>query len=140
MRYFRIPIYENDKPDIADTDNFDLLFYIGDGKTVYGILIDGVVRPSWEEITEDDFERFTITDQQEAKPSFEETIVERLEKMQEQLNEMTNTQTYLLGLQTGLYEDAMIPAEEDKVLLTEEEKALLDREIVEPAPELSLNV
>ena len=135
MRYFKIPIYENDKPDISDTDNFDLLFYVGDGKTVYGILIDGVIRPSWEEITEDDFERFTITEQQEAKQSFEESIVERLEKMQEQLNEMTNTQTYLLGLQTGLYDDTMVPAE-DKVL----EDCNINVEVGEQAPQLSLNV
>lgn len=138
MRYFRIPIYENDKPDIADTDNFDLLFYIGDGKTVYGILIDGVVRPSWEEITEDDFERFTIMEQQNnSTPSFEESIMTRLEKMQEQLNTMEQTQAYMIGLQSGVFEDAMIPADEEKTL---EEAEISKEEISEPAPELSLNV
>jgi hypothetical protein len=138
MRYFRIPIYENDKPDIADTDNFDLLFYIGDGKTVYGILIDGVVRPSWEEITEDDFERFTIMEQQNnSTSSFEESIMTRLEKMQEQLNTMEQTQAYMIGLQSGVFEDAMIPAEEEEAL---EEAEISKDEISEPAPELSLNV
>lgn len=138
MRYFRIPIYENDKPDVADTDNFDLLFYIGDGKTVYGILIDGVVRPSWEEITEDDFERFTIMERQDnSTPSFEENIMTRLEKMQEQLNTMEQTQAYMIGLQNGVFEDAMIPAEEEEAL---EEAEISKDEISEPAPELSLNV
>lgn len=113
MRYFRIPIYENDKPDIADTDNFDLLFYIGDGKTVYGILIDGVVRPSWEEITEDDFERFTVGEQynSDQKPTFEETVVSTLNQMQERLVAMEETQNYLLGLQDGTLVNITEPAE-----------------------------
>ena len=113
MRYFKIPIYENDKPDIADTDNFDLLFYIGDGKTVYGILIDGVVRPSWEEITEDDFERFTVGEQYniDQKPTFEETVVSTLNQMQERLVAMEETQNYLLGLQDGTLVNITEPAE-----------------------------
>ena len=113
MRYFRIPIYENDKPDIADTDNFDLLFYIGDGKTVYGILIDGVVRPSWEEITEEDFELYTIGSQEEEEErSQEQMIIDRLEKMQQQLNSMEQTQNYLMGLQISYTVDVLTPSEE----------------------------
>ena len=111
MRYFRIPIYENDKPDIAETDNFDLLFYIGDGKTVYGILIDGIVRPSWEEITEDDFERFTIMNNEdnEQHQTLEEALVSRLEMQQKQLDSIEQTQIYLLGLMSGEYSNPLAP-------------------------------
>ena len=92
MRYFKIPIYENDKPDIADTDIFDLLFYIGDGKTVYGILTSGTIRSSWEEITKDEFERFTIGEQKiEEKISFEDSVVNSLNQMQEKLAIMEQT-------------------------------------------------
>lgn len=113
MRYFKIPIYENDRPDIADTDNFDLLFYVGDGKTVYGILIDGVIRPSWEEITEDEFEHLTVGSQEQSAASFEETVISRLDEMQQKINTMEQTQAYMLGLQTGVYDDTMEPVEEE---------------------------
>ena len=112
MRYFRIPIIDS-VPDIAETDNFDLLFYIGDNKTVYGIFVDGAVRPSWEEITEDDFERFTVGNQEVQTVSFEETVITRLDEMQQKINTMEQTQAYMLGLQTGTYDNAMEPAEEE---------------------------
>lgn len=111
MRYFRIPII-NEEPDISKEDKFDLLFYIGDGKTVYGILIDGTVRKSWEEITEDQFEEFTVGSQkQDEQQSGEPSIVDRLEKMQQQLNSMEKTQNYLIGLQIASTEDILTPVE-----------------------------
>lgn len=114
MRYFKIPIIDGN-PDIADTDNFDLLFYIGDGKTVYGIMVDGVVRDSWLEITEEDFDKFTIGAQEEVQETPKQTISEQLESIQKEIQELRQTQEYLIGLQSGAYDDAMTPVEDETV-------------------------
>lgn len=70
---------------------------------VYGIFIDGTVRPSWEEITEEQFEFFTIESQ---KIEEEETISQKLDKIGKQLNSMEESLNYLISLQTAQYAES----------------------------------